>query len=135
MLVAQSCLTLCNSMDYSPPGSSAHGILQARILEWVAIPFFRGSSPPRDQTQVSCISCMGRQILYHLSHLGGSKVSVAQDNILVSFTSKSFTWGLLLPRGETPFARGWARQAEEQKMGAGQCLFFSHVLERRFCPC
>ena len=76
-----------------------------------------------------------RQILYHLSHLGGSKVSVAQDNILVSFTSKSFTWGLLLPRGGTPFARGWARQAEEQEMGAGQYLFFSHVLERRFCSC
>ena len=60
-LVAQSCLTLCDLVDYSPPGSSAHGILQARILEWVAIPFSRGSSPPRDGTQVSCI---GRQILY-----------------------------------------------------------------------
>ena len=42
-------------MDYSRPGFSAHGILQARILEWVAIPFSRGSSQPRDQTQVSCI--------------------------------------------------------------------------------
>ena len=41
-------------MDCSPPGSSVHGILQARILEWVAIPFSRGSSRPRDQTQVSC---------------------------------------------------------------------------------
>jgi len=52
--VTQSCLTLCNPMDYSPPGSSVHGILQARILEWVAIPFSRGSSWCRDQTQVSC---------------------------------------------------------------------------------
>jgi len=43
-LVTQSCLTLCHPMDCSPPGSSVHGILQARILEWVAIPF----SPPRD---------------------------------------------------------------------------------------
>ena len=43
----QSCPTLCNSMDCSPPGSSVHGILQARILEWVAISFSRGSSPPR----------------------------------------------------------------------------------------
>ena len=43
-LVAKSCLTLCNPMDCSPPGSSVHGILQARILEWVAIPFSRGSS-------------------------------------------------------------------------------------------
>ena len=48
VLVAQSCLTLCNPMDCSPPGSSAHGILQARILEWVDIPFSRGPSQPRD---------------------------------------------------------------------------------------
>ena len=52
-LVAQSCLTLCDPLDYSPPGSSIHGILQARILEWVAIPFSRGSSQPWDRTQVS----------------------------------------------------------------------------------
>ena len=51
--VAWSCSTLCNSMDCSLPGFSVHGILQARILEWVAIPFSRGSSQPRDQTQVS----------------------------------------------------------------------------------
>jgi len=43
-------------MDSSPPGSSAHGILQARILEWLAIPFSRGSSQPRDGTLVSCIA-------------------------------------------------------------------------------
>ena len=47
-LVTQSCPTLYNPMDGSPPGSSVHGILQARILEWVAIPSSRGSSPPRD---------------------------------------------------------------------------------------
>ena len=55
-LVAQSHLTLCNLMDCSPPGSSVHGILQARILEWVVIPFSRGSSQPRDRTRVSCIA-------------------------------------------------------------------------------
>ena len=53
--VAQSCLTLCDPMDCSPPGSSIHGIPQARILEWVAISFSRGSSRPRDRTQVSRI--------------------------------------------------------------------------------
>ena len=53
--VAQSCLTLCDPMDCSLPGSSLHGILQVRVLEWVAISFSRGSSQPRDQTQVSCI--------------------------------------------------------------------------------
>ena len=56
VLVTQSCLTLCDLMDCSPPGSSVHGILQARILEWVAISFSRGLSQPRDWTWVSCIS-------------------------------------------------------------------------------
>ena len=54
--VAQSCPTPCDPMDCSPPGSSVHGILQARILEWVAMPSSRGSSQPRDQTHVSCIA-------------------------------------------------------------------------------
>ena len=53
VLVTQSCLTLCNSTNCSLPGSSVHGILQARVVDWVAIPFSRGSSLPRDQTQVS----------------------------------------------------------------------------------
>ena len=51
-----SCPTLCNSMDCSPPGNSIHGIFQTRILEWVAISICRGSSQPRDQTQVSPIA-------------------------------------------------------------------------------
>ena len=59
---AQSCLTLCDPMDCSPPDSSVHGILQARILEPVTISYSRQSSWPREQTHVICI---GRQILYH----------------------------------------------------------------------
>ena len=55
-IVAQSCPTLFDSMDCRLPGYSVHGILQARILEWVAMPFSRGSSWPRDQTWVSCIA-------------------------------------------------------------------------------
>ena len=51
-LVTQSCPTLCDPMNCSPPGSSVHGIFRARILEWVAISFSRGTSRPRDQTQV-----------------------------------------------------------------------------------
>ena len=54
VLVTQSCPTLCDLMDCSPPGSSVHGTLQARILEWITISFSRGSSRPRDQTLVSC---------------------------------------------------------------------------------
>ena len=56
LLVAQSCQTLCNPIDCSPPGTSVHGILQARILEWGAISVSKRSSPPRDRTQVFCIT-------------------------------------------------------------------------------
>ena len=56
VLVAQSCLTLCDPMDCSPPGSFVHGILQMRIQEWVVISYSRRSSWPRDQTQVSWIA-------------------------------------------------------------------------------
>ena len=54
--VTQSCPILCDPMDCNLPGSSVHGIFQARALEWVAISFSRGSSQPRAQTQVSCIA-------------------------------------------------------------------------------
>ena len=63
--IAQSYMTLCDSMDCSPPGPSIHGTFQARILEWVAISYSRGSSRPRDQTHDSYVSCTGRQTLYH----------------------------------------------------------------------
>ena len=71
----QSCLTLCNSMDCSPPGCSVHGILQARILEWVATPSSRGSSQSGGRAQVSCVSCIGRQVLYPLGHPGSPCIS------------------------------------------------------------
>ena len=56
VLVTQLCPTLCEPMDCSPPGSCVHGILQARVLEWVSISFSRESSPPRDRNWVSCIA-------------------------------------------------------------------------------
>ena len=59
----QSCRTLCDPMDRSLPGSSFHGILQARILEWIAVPSSWGSSQPRDQTRVSFVSGIGRHVL------------------------------------------------------------------------
>ena len=61
----QSCLTLCDPIDCSLPGSSAHGISQAWILEWVASSFSRGSSQLRDWTRISYSSCIGRWVLYH----------------------------------------------------------------------
>ena len=63
--VIQSCPTLCDPMDYSPPRSSVYGILQARILEWVAMPSSRGFSWPRDQTHIYHISWVSRWVLYH----------------------------------------------------------------------
>ena len=80
------CLTLCNPMDCSPPGSSVHGILLARILEWVAMPSSRGSSQPRDQTHISYVSCIGRPVLYHQCHLGSPSMIISsvitKDKIL-----------------------------------------------------
>ena len=61
---AQPCLTLCNPVDSSPSGSAVHGILQARILDCVAISYFRGTSRPRNKTRVTCISRIGRRTLY-----------------------------------------------------------------------
>ena len=84
--VAQSCPTLCNPMDCSPPGSSTHGILQTRILEWVAISFSRGSSQHRDRTQVSFI--VGRlftlwgtrvHIRYFQSSVGGGALGYGRQ--------------------------------------------------------
>ena len=63
--VTRSCQTLCNPIDCSPPDSSVHGILQAAMLELVAVSYSRGFSWPRDWTHISCISCIGRQTLYH----------------------------------------------------------------------
>ena len=61
----QSCPTLCDTMYYSPPCSSVHGILEARILKWAAMPSSREFSQLRDQTCVPYISCISRQVIYH----------------------------------------------------------------------
>ena len=78
--VAQSRLTLCNPMDYA-----IHGILQARILEWVAFPFSRGSSQPRDQT----LHC--RLILYQLSYQGSPEMVNIVNNCIYITTSQYIT--------------------------------------------
>ena len=73
--VTQSCLTLCDPMDCSSPGFSVHGILQARTLEWVAIPysFLQGISPTQG---LNPGLLHGRQILYHLSHQGSPNITL-----------------------------------------------------------
>ena len=60
----QSCLILCDPVDNSPPGSSVHGIFQARILEQVVMSSSRRSSRPRDRTRISYVSCIGRWVLH-----------------------------------------------------------------------
>ena len=74
VLVAWSYLTLCNPTDCGLPGFSAHGFLQTRMLEWVAIPFSRGSSSPRDWTRSPAL-----QILYCLSHQGSPCLTLYHD--------------------------------------------------------
>ena len=69
VLVDHSCQTLCDPVDRSPPGSSVHGVLQARILEWVAMPSSRGSSQSMNIIQVSYVSGIVKCILYHYCHL------------------------------------------------------------------
>ena len=79
----QSCPTLCDPMDCSPPGPSVHGILQARILKWVAIPSSSKSSQPRDRTQVFMSTGTGSQFLYHwrrLSTLWPTKTDLDDEN-------------------------------------------------------
>ena len=84
MCAVLSCFSrvrLCDSMDCGLPGFSVHGILQARILEWVTISYSRGSSQPRDQTHISYVSCFGRRVLYHQRHL--------RSPILHNYTQKA----------------------------------------------
>ena len=64
----QLCPTLCHPMDCNLQGFSVHRILQARILDWVAMPFSRRASPPRDLSHISSISCIGRWVLYNYCH-------------------------------------------------------------------
>ena len=114
--VTRPYLTLCNPMNYHPPGSSVLGIFESRILESVAIFSCRGSSRPRDRTQVSCISCFGRRILYlPLIHLGHSvtRKEDTQNGIMSSDTSFELSKykGQFLPRKEVGQLRHakWSR--------------------------
>ena len=79
--MSNSCTT---PRTISPPGSSVHGILQARILEWVAISFSRGSSQLRDQIHISHVSCLGRQVIYHCATSSTSKGSPSPVFYLLS---------------------------------------------------
>ena len=77
---AKSCATLCEPTDCNPPGSSTHGLSQARVLEWVALFSSRGSSQSRDRIYISCISSIGRWILYHCSTWEAQEMLVRTKN-------------------------------------------------------
>ena len=102
-----SCPTLCNPMDCSPPGSSVPEILQARILEWVAMPFSRGSSRPRDKTHISQVSCIGRWGLYQQRHLavGSQCVWVMKSGAWTRYHGREEGYGLSL--SNTVCLNGW----------------------------
>ena len=101
----QLCPTLCNTMDCSPPGSSVHDILQARILEWVAIPFSRGSSPPRYWTWVSCTAAKFltlwaarkawfslTELCYFYSMTDGGNTGICRAPLPISFSASPRVW-------------------------------------------
>ena len=95
-MLAQLCLTLF--YPWSSPGSSACGILQARILEWVAISYYRASSQPRDRTHISCISCVGTWILYRCAMWEAPTPHQKKKVQMNSFTKQQFWTD---PRSET----------------------------------
>ena len=125
VLVTQAGPTLCNARDCSLPGSSAHGIFQARILEWVTIPSSRGSSWPRNRTGASCI---GRQAFYHRATWGvfvttlprpqrtGPREQCSQPPHSVSSsrqcrkaaTFSAIIWGRARGTGAQPCHQAWA---------------------------
>ena len=114
MSVAQACLTLCNPTDCNLPASSTHGIFQVRTLEWVSISFSRGSSWPRDRTQVPCIEgrlltiwatreaqeCSNYSAIALISH--SSKVML---KIFQATLQQYMNWEL--PDVQARFRKGW----------------------------
>ena len=104
----QSCTTLCDAMDCSPPGSSVHGILQARILESVATSFSRRSSQPRGRTCISYVSCIGRRVLYHQRHLGSPMCTLLL--LLSCFSHVQLSVTLWTVAHQAPLPMGFSRQ-------------------------
>ena len=85
--------SFCDSMDYSPPGSRVHGIFQARILEWIAVPSCKGASQPRNQTHVSFT---GRQILYHWATREAQNTGYPAE-CEFEIKNKGFSWYKYIP--------------------------------------
>ena len=109
----KSCPTLCNPMDCSPPGSSVYEIVQARILEWVVMPFFRGSFQPRDWTCISLWLLHCRQIFYQGSHQESFPLGKPQINYVWVLGGFSRVWLFATPwtvAHQAPLSMGFSRQ-------------------------
>ena len=133
-MLIQPCPTLCYPVDFSLPGFSVHGILQARILEWVAFPFSRGSSQSRDWAH--WVSCIGRQILYHWATkeaMMGLWSEVAQscltlcdpmDSSLPGFSVHGILQARILEWVTISFSRGssWPRDRTWVSHIGGRCF-------------
>ena len=117
----QSFLILCDPMDCSPPGSFVRGILHVRILEWAAISSSRGSSQLRDPTSISCVSCIGRQVLYHEFHLGSPLVLCSQGH----FPSWPFSNGRACCKQSCFWTEGGGCQVSLWMVGADTLRAFS----------
>ena len=96
----QLCPTLGDPIGCSPPGSSVHGILQARILEWVARPSSKGSSQSRDGTHIPYVYCIGRRVLHHLPQYSGSAANAGWQE-----RDSSWLWSMSLGR------QAWAQHS------------------------
>ena len=107
----QSCPTLCDPMDYSPAGSFVHGTLQARILEWVAVSYSKGSYQSRDWIHVSNISCIGIQVLYLEYYLGSMVTALYQTFILGGHIKREL---VLCEGGNCCLRRGWLKNRISQ---------------------
>ena len=147
VLVTQSCLTLWDSMACSPPGSSVRGNFWARILEWVAIPYSRGSSQPRNRACISCIACRfftvwaTREVLYlpicqsftpqvWLRHSAISSSTVSPSNPLICHLKCSvlLTWSISCPPVAWKIRKDKARVSLvcQKRQSSGQpCLWLN----------
>ena len=137
MYCAQSCPTLCDSMDCSPPGSSEHGILHARLLEWVSTSYSRGSSWPRDQSYLPCVSWIGRWTLYHWDTWEAPKsvsCSVVSDSWLSHSPLGSSVNGILRARMlewvAFPFSRGSSHPRDWNLVSCTAGRFFTFWASR-----
>ena len=127
--VTQSCLTLCDPVDCSPPGSSVHGVFQARVLEWVAIAFSRGSSRSRDQTQVSRIA--GRCFTVGATRAVQSEVAQLRPTLcnpmeysLPGSSVHGIFQAIVLEWGAIAFSRGSSRSRDWTQL--------SRIVDRHF---